>query len=178
NPYFSPSLEESAVLGTFVGLRPLIRNRSGDPSSLSREFRLFTSPSGLLSVAGGKYTTYRHMAEVITDVVVGRLGLRRRCRTYQFLLDGAPRQPWRSFEAEQAEVLCREYGIENEIARHLLRRYGRHAPEVLSYPAGRVSVVAGEPDLKCEFTYQREHEMAIFAEDHLLRRTRLGLFRG
>ena len=65
------------VLGSFAGLRPLLRSRPGEPSSLSREFRLFWSPSGLLTAAGGKYTTYRHMAEVITDAVAARLGRRR-----------------------------------------------------------------------------------------------------
>src|SRR5207245_1582004 len=70
NHYFAPPLSATDVLGHFAGLRPLLRARPADPSARSREFRLFTSPSGLLSVAGGKYTTYRHMAEVITDTVV------------------------------------------------------------------------------------------------------------
>src|SRR5262245_15003903 len=78
--------------------RPLIRSRPGDPSALTREFRVWSSPSGLLSVAGGKYTTYRRMAEVITDEVARRLGQPRRCLTPRFPLDGAPRRPWREFE--------------------------------------------------------------------------------
>jgi glycerol-3-phosphate dehydrogenase len=175
--YFTPALAPADILGSFAGLRPLIRNHPGEPSSLSREFRLFTSPSGLLSVAGGKYTTYRHMAEVITDMVVQRLGRRRRCRTHHFLLDGAPPEPWPAFEQTQTEALCRQSGLDPESARHLLRRYGRRASEVAQYPDGKERVVSGEPDLKCEFAYQRDREMAIFPEDHLLRRTRLGLFR-
>src|SRR5204862_6763271 len=81
NYYFSPPLAGPELLGHFVGLRPLLRARPAEPSSRSREFRLFWPASGLLSVAGGKFTTYRHMAEVITDAVVGRLGLRRHSRT-------------------------------------------------------------------------------------------------
>src|SRR5207253_306813 len=89
------------LLGSFAGLRPLLRSRPVEPSSLSREYRLFNSPCGLLSVAGGKYTTYRHMAEVITDAVLKRLGLpRRRERTSRQPLDGAPREPWPSFRGK------------------------------------------------------------------------------
>ncbi len=81
NHYFNPPLSPSDLLSSFVGLRPLVRTRPGEPSALSREFALSASPSGLLSVSGGKYTTYRRMAEVAIDAVVRRLGLRRRCRT-------------------------------------------------------------------------------------------------
>src|SRR5262245_49350145 len=97
NHYFTPPLSAPRVFGSFAGLRPLIRARTGEPSDLSREFQIHTSPSGLLTVAGGKYTTYRHMAEVITDTVVRRLGLSRRCRTRSFRLDGAPQEPWEQF---------------------------------------------------------------------------------
>src|SRR5439155_25699561 len=81
NHYLDPPLEARDVLGSFVGLRPLIRTRPGQPSSLSREFRVFASPSGLLSAAGGKYTTYRRMAELITNRIARRLGRRRLSRT-------------------------------------------------------------------------------------------------
>ncbi|MCS7044785.1 MAG: glycerol-3-phosphate dehydrogenase/oxidase, partial [Gemmataceae bacterium] len=64
--YFFPNDGDVAVLGTFVGLRPLIRSRPGEPSARSREFRIFSSSDGLVSVAGGKYTTFRSMAERIT----------------------------------------------------------------------------------------------------------------
>ena len=66
-------------------------------------------------------------------------------------------------------------------ARHLINRYGRRAAEVAAYlardPSLAEPLVAGEPDLRVEFVYQREEEMAIREADCLLRRTRLGLFR-
>src|SRR5262249_54052149 len=80
NHYFRPHLSANDLISHTAGLRPLLRLRPGDPSSLSREYRIWTSPLGLLSVAGGKYTTYRAMAEAITDEVGFRLGRRRRCR--------------------------------------------------------------------------------------------------
>jgi glycerol-3-phosphate dehydrogenase len=181
NHYFAPPLQRGDILNSFAGLRPLIRARTGEPSALSREFQLFWSPAGLLSVAGGKYTTYRRMAEVITDVVVRRLGCHRRSRTHTFRLDGAPLQPWEKFETATIATLCSRHGVAETSARHLVHRYGRHARDVAAYferhPALAEPVLLGEPDLRAEFAYQRDHEMAIYPADHLLRRTRLGLFR-
>jgi glycerol-3-phosphate dehydrogenase len=180
NQHFDPLLTPADILNSFVGLRPLIDNRSGDPSALSREFQLTWSSSCLLSVAGGKYTTYRHMAEVITDAVVHRLGLRRRCRTRDFLLEGAPREAWETFEPGAISELKRRFGLDEPSAQHLTHRYGRRCVEVAAYlerdPSLRQPVAAGEPDLRAEFAYQRDHEMAIRPDDFLLRRTRLGLF--
>ncbi len=181
NHYFSPSLVPGDVLGSFAGLRPLLRARQGEPSSLSREFRLFWSASGLLTVVGGKYTTYRHMAEVITDAVAERLGRRGRCCTANQRLDGAPGVPWPNFETAETKLLVARHELREGAARHLVNRYGRRATEMAGYlaidPSLAEPVVEGEPDLRVEFVYQREEEMAIREADCLLRRTRLGLFR-
>jgi glycerol-3-phosphate dehydrogenase len=68
-----------------------------------------------------------------------------------------------------------------EAAQHLVGRYGRRAADVAAYlephPELAEPVAAGEPDLRVEFVYHRDHEMAIYPADYLLRRTRLGLFR-
>jgi glycerol-3-phosphate dehydrogenase len=181
NHYLAPPLEPGDVLGSFAGLRPLLRSRAGEPSSLSREFRLFWSPSGLLTAAGGKYTTYRHMAEVITDAVADRLGRRARCRTASQRLDGAPGVPWLEFEPAETRRLALRHGVSESAARHLVNRYGRRAADVAEHLGGDPSlaepVVEGEPDLRVEFVYQRAEEMAIREADCLLRRTRLGLVR-
>ena len=181
NHYFTPQLSATHLLGSFVGLRPLVRSRPGEPSALSREFALSASPSGLLTLSGGKYTTYRRMAEVAVDAVVRRLGLRRRCRTRDFRLDGAPREPWEQFEAAATIRIQRRYPLRKEEARHLVRRYGLRADDVAAYiqrdPMLGGRVVPEEPDVWAEFAYQRDHEMALTPADFLLRRTRLGLFR-
>jgi glycerol-3-phosphate dehydrogenase len=180
NHFFRPPLERGDVLNAFVGLRPLIGTRVGEPSSLSREFHLFTSRSGLLSVAGGKYTTYRHMAEVITDTVAKRIGRRDRCRTRRHHLDGAPDGPWPEFLDGASAVLRSRHGLSETAARHLVGRYGRRAADVAAYlkrdPNLSEVVTPAEPDLQVEFAYQRDHEMAVAPADFLLRRTRLGLF--
>lgn len=180
NHYFTPPVSASEVLNSFAGLRPLIRSRPGQPSDLSREFYLHASPSGLLTAVGGKYTTYRRMAEIITDTVVRRLGLSRRCRTRSFLLDGAPRQPWQPFRVSAIRSLTSTCQLSEETAAHLVERYGRRAVEVADYvqrdPALGRRIADGEPDIRAEFAYQRDHEMAVSPTDCLLRRTRLGLF--
>jgi glycerol-3-phosphate dehydrogenase len=181
NAHFSPPLEDRDVLGHFAGLRPLLASRPGAPSARSREFQVFASPSGLLTVAGGKYTTYRHMAEVITDEVLRRLGLRRRCATQTLRLDGAPRQAWAEFLPATAQTLASRYGLPVESARHLVQRYGRRAHDVAGYlqrdAALARRLVPDEPDLLVELVYQREEEMALCPADHLLRRTRIGMWR-
>src|SRR5262249_30251749 len=160
----------------FAGLRPLLRSAPGDPSARTREYRLVSSPSGLLTVAGGKYTTYRSMAEAITDEVARRLGVRARCRTRAFPLDGAPRRPWASFAPSAVAELRAGFGLDERSAAHLVGRYGRRAVDVARYQGLGVPVVPGEPDLLAEVAYQRDHEMAQTPADFLLRRTRLGLF--
>ena len=71
-------------------------------------------------------------------------------------------------------------GLAPASARHLVRRYGQRAADVANYirtdPELAQPVTPGEPDLRAEFAYQRDHEMALQPADHLLRRTRLGLF--
>jgi glycerol-3-phosphate dehydrogenase len=141
---------------------------------------LFESSSGLLTAAGGKYTTYRHMAEEITNVIAQRLGCHRPCKTREFPLDGTPCGLWERFVRRESGALARRHDLAAEAACHLVDRYGRRAAEVAAYlddyPALAKPVVAGEPNLQVEFLYHREHEMAIEVRDFLLRRTRLGLF--
>jgi glycerol-3-phosphate dehydrogenase len=180
NHYFDPALERRDLLNSFVGLRPLIRARPGDPSALSREFQVFSSASGLLSIAGGKYTTYRRMAEIITNTIAKRLKCTRRGQTRCLRLDGASRGDWEQFARTETARLSGLDSLSPGAAGHLVQRYGVRAADVAAYltnnSAGAAPVVAGEPDMEVEFTYQREHEMAIIPTDYLLRRTRLGLF--
>jgi glycerol-3-phosphate dehydrogenase len=195
NHYFAPPLQTTDVLGAFAGLRPLIRSRPGDPSSISREYRIIESPSGLISVAGGKYTTYRRMAEVITDRIAQRLGRRGPCCTRNFRLDGAlPADQASATQASgvshdtgslsinrEVESLRRSYNSLDETStRHLVMRYGGRAHEVAAYcmndTTSLTRIIPDAPDLQGELAYQRDHEMAIYPADSWLRRTRLGLF--
>jgi glycerol-3-phosphate dehydrogenase len=165
------------VLGRFAGVRPLLKGSPHEPSARSREWRLLNGPTELLSAVGGKWTTYRRMAESITDEVMKRLARRGRCRTRSMPL-GAPHGDWGAFESSMVTLLRQRHALSAESARHLVRRYGKRVWDVahLLTPQLARPVVEGEPDLLVEFVYQRQREMAVKAEDCLLRRTRLGLF--
>jgi glycerol-3-phosphate dehydrogenase len=180
NYYLSPPLSQPDLLGSFAGLRPLMQSRAGDPAAMTRDFRLLTSPYGLLSVVGGKYTTYRHMAEIITDTIARRLGCSRPCRTREHDLDGTPEIPWQDFASAETARLRSRYQLDDRSARHLIHRYGRRTRDVMEYVERdaelRAPVLPGEPDLRAELAYQRDQEMAVYLADSLLRRTRLGLF--
>jgi glycerol-3-phosphate dehydrogenase len=180
NHHFAAGLAPADLLGQFAALRPLLRSVPGEPSARSREFRVVTGSTGLITVAGGKYTTYRQMAEVITNEVVRRLGGARRCRTRDFGLLGTPSGSFDDFATGLVSSLCRHYPLTDSAASGLLHRYGRRAEAVARYtlqePRFGQAVIEGEPDLLAELAYQRDHEMAVRPEDFLLRRTRLGLF--
>ncbi len=181
NHFLQPAMQPTDVQGSFVGLRPLIRSAPGEPSAISREFRLIESPSGLLSIAGGKYTTYRHMAEIATDRVMKLRRRPGRCRTHAFPLDGTPAEPWLRFVAGAVKKLQSQYPLAEPAARHLIGRYGKRAFDVARYleasPELARPLVDGEPDLAVELPYQRDHEMALTAADYFLRRMRLGMYR-
>jgi len=179
NHHFEPSLKLSDIRGRFAGLRPLLRSKPSEPSARSREFRIIEGPGNLISVAGGKWTTYRHMAELITDRVVNRLGRSRRCRTANLLLEGAPGIPWEQFASNELGALQREFELSESLAAHLVNRYGRRARAVASVirDCGEYQpVVAGEPDVIGEWAFQRDEEMARTRADHLLRRSRIGMW--
>jgi glycerol-3-phosphate dehydrogenase len=181
NHYFDPHLRADEVLGTFAGLRPLLRARAGEPSSLSREFRLHASPSGLVTALGGKFTTYRRMAEMITDHLGAWLGKRQRCRTATLPLTGAPPIAWANFCKEMTASMVQRFPIKLDSAAHLVERYGDQVEAVIEKMRrtenGFARVHAEEPDLVGEQSWQREEEMAIFPEDYFLRRSRIGVWR-
>ena len=181
NHHFEPPLVVADVMGSFAGLRPLIRARPGTPSSMSREFRLDVGASGLVTALGGKYTTFRQMAETIVDFLGERLGKRRRCQTRALPLVGTPPIPWPAFLEQGVASILRQFPIAKDSAVQLMHRYGSQAEEVLarisSDSSGFARLHADEADLVGEQAWQRDEEMAITAEDLLLRRSRIGMWR-
>jgi glycerol-3-phosphate dehydrogenase len=181
NHYLRPKLDSSDVMGTFAGLRPLIRAAPSAPSARSREFRMHVSPSGLVTALGGKYTTFRQMAETIVDFVAPRIGKRGRCHTRDLPLDGTPEEAWATYYPRKLAEMRRGLPLSLESARHLVHRYGHHVDAVLDViratPHGFDRVHPEEPDLVGEQAYHRAEEMAIYVQDLFLRRTRIGMWR-
>jgi glycerol-3-phosphate dehydrogenase len=184
NSYFPEAkLAERDVIGAYAGLRPLVAPAEAEsPSETSREEEIFESASGLLSLGGGKLTTYRRVAEKVVDRVVQRVQARepeRRfapCRTGEVPLPGArvddpDRGGFRGF-AKRLRARCA--GLDEALVRHLLGRYGVAAREIVDAvsadPTAARPLATGLPYRRIEVRRAAEHEMAVTLDDVLRRR--------
>ncbi len=170
NAFFAASLEPGDIAGAYAGVRPLIS--TGDPRKsvdISRKAELYETSSGMITITGGKLTTWRRMAKMTVDRIVEREGRDAPCVTHQIPL-GMP--------VEAAE-LPRVDGPPEEAYAQLAGRYGHAAHEVLRLAGERpelaLPIVPGMPDLLAEAAYAERHEQACTVGDVLLRRTRLAL---
>lgn len=177
NAAVAPPLSHADIEGVYAGLRPLLHGESEATSQLSREHAVSQSVSGLITVAGGKYTTYRVMAKDAVDLAAH--GINRRvpeCCTDRIPLLGA--DGFQSY-VNRAEELARESGLHVNRIRHLLDRYGSLITEILDLLRERPDL--GEPlegaeeYLRAEATYAASHEGALHLDDVLTRRTRISI---
>jgi glycerol-3-phosphate dehydrogenase len=167
-------LTRDDVVGTYAGLRPLIA--PGDASStvkLSRGHKISVQGRGLVRVSGGKYTTYRAMAEHAVDAVLGDAARARPSATADLPIRGAA--PRLHLDA-LAVRLATEAGIGEDAARSLVDRHGTEAPDVLEL--GREHdllrpLIDGHPFLEAEVAWAADREMAMSLDDILARRMRL-----
>ncbi|MBI2191457.1 MAG: glycerol-3-phosphate dehydrogenase/oxidase [Planctomycetes bacterium] len=149
---------------TYSGLRPLLRSHRGSLTAASREHEVFEDPDGLMSVGGGKLTTYRAMAEEVVDRVARRLGRRPgRCRTADMPLDEEGACPRPDTDAEGFQGPRDRYGPGCRIVEEL----------AASDPRWASSLVPGLPYRRADVRYAVEHEMAMTLEDVLVRRVPL-----
>jgi glycerol-3-phosphate dehydrogenase len=166
NTVLDRQLHRTDVLGAYAGLRPLLAGRDGtDTADLSRRHALVTGPDGVVTIVGGKLTTYRRMAADTIDAVVRRTGLAAGpCRTRRLPLPGA------GSPQQLAQVPAPP---------RLVARYGTEAPQVLAAAAGEPwllgPVADGSPVLGAELLWAVRHEGALDVDDLLDRRTRIGL---
>ena len=167
NTALDVALSPSDVIGAYAGLRPLIDAGAGRTADVSREHRIVESPSGVLSVIGGKLTEYRYMAEDVLDRAVAVRGLTASgCRTRNLPLVGAPSNPVATLRSPA------------ELPGSLVARYGAEAPNVIaaaSCDRPTEPVADGIDVIRAEFEYAVSHEGALTADDILDRRTRIGL---
>jgi glycerol-3-phosphate dehydrogenase len=185
NHYFpAAALGERDVIGAYAGLRPLVAPAdSSTPSETSREEAIFESASGLLSLGGGKLTTYRRVAERMVDRVVERLRAddpERRfgpCRTGSVPLPGAavPPDERGGFQGFAKRVRASAPAcVDAELITHLVHRYGTRAPELLARaaedPALARRLAAALPYRRGEVAHAAAGEMAATLDDMLRRR--------
>ena len=177
NHVLDVDLERSDVVGTYAGLRPLIAPSTGSTTvTASREHRVVIEQNGLVRVSGGKYTTYRQMAEETVDAALQVLGERpssRPTRTATRRLIGAADRP----ELDRlATDLATRHGLAAGVAARLVARHGTLASEVLALgqELGLLGLVAdGEDHLEVEVVWAARHELALSIDDVLSRRMRL-----
>jgi glycerol-3-phosphate dehydrogenase len=170
NDFFGLDLGREQVTAAYAGVRPLISTGDSKKSvDISRKAELYETSSGLITITGGKLTTWRRMAKMAVDRLVERDGRQAPCRTHEIPL-GAPVDP-----AELARV----EGVPEGSYAPLAARYGHAAGGVLETAATRGElaspIVPGMPDLLAEAPFSVQHEQARSIGDVLLRRTRLGL---
>lgn len=195
--YLSPDIviRRSDVLAAWSGIRPLVKDPDAkNTESLVRNHLINVSESGLLTIAGGKWTTYRQMAEEAVDEAIekfklkpgshpfphanadGIMAIDGSCKTDQLKLIGA-----HGFSKTLFINLIQHFGIENEVAQHLAHNYGDRAWTVaeLSAPTGQRYPIRGNrlsamyPFIDGEVRYAVRNEYAQTAVDVLARRMRL-----
>jgi glycerol-3-phosphate dehydrogenase len=170
-------LTHEDVEGVFAGLRPLLSGESEATSKLSREHAVAQTAAGLITIAGGKYTTYRVMAKDAVDTAARSLPQRvPPCVTDRTPLLGA-----HGFHAlwNRRHRLADESGLHLTRIEHLLGRYGSLVTELLDLLADRPELgerIDGASDyLKVEAVYAASHEGALHLDDLLTRRTRISV---
>jgi glycerol-3-phosphate dehydrogenase len=170
NDFFGTALTSGDLAGAYAGVRPLISSGDSRKSvDISRKAELYETSSGLITITGGKLTTWRRMAKMAVDRLVERDGRQAPCRTHEIPL-GAP---------AVADQLPRVEGVRDDAYGQLAARYGHAAERVLAMAQTRGELaqplVPGRPDLLAEAPFSARYEQARTVADVLLRRTRLGL---
>lgn len=170
------------VVAAFAGLRPLLR-ATGDASARRREHAILQPVPGLFAVVGGKYTTYRAVAESVVDRIEPSLGRRAACRTRTTPLPGgdlawSPEEHWQrgaQFQAKAAE-LAAYARVETAMAARWLTLYGTRAAAIAALAAAAPAAPATGPETPVRFhpaevAYAVRHEFALRLEDWFLRRS-------
>ncbi|CAN2184470.1 GlpA Glycerol-3-phosphate dehydrogenase [Candidatus Nanopelagicaceae bacterium] len=176
NKVLDPLLKREDIIGVYAGLRPLVSNaKDSVTTKLSREHTTDRSAPGFVSIAGGKYTTYRVMGKDAIDLAV--IDLRRivsESCTEKLPLVGAD-----GYFAlvQQSAQIAQQFGLDEKTVVHLLNRYGSMISEVLELITGDKKLAKplapNLPYLKAEIVYAASHEGAMSVDDVISRRTRL-----
>jgi glycerol-3-phosphate dehydrogenase len=174
NRFFESDLSFDDVVGAYAGVRPLISADTDSKKSvdISRRAELYETSSGMITITGGKLTTWRRMAKLVVDRLAEREFRNAPCRTQEIPL-GHPAEVDRLPDVAGVDAASRD---------HLAARYGLFAEQVMKIcaetPKLAERIVPGMPDLLAEAVVGARYEQARSVADVLLRRTRLGLLAG
>jgi glycerol-3-phosphate dehydrogenase len=180
NAVFDRSLTPDDIVGAWAGVRPLLRGEGAEAgdilSDMSRRHTLLDGPARLITITGGKLTTYRRMAKDVVDVIVARDDRKARCRTDEIALGSA--QPFAQL-LSTIEDAAAPLSIGAQSAKVLARQHGDAAPDVLSLIAADQSL--SDPlsphasHVFAEVLYAVRCEGAATLDDVFARRTRISL---
>ncbi len=175
-------ISHDQIISAYAGLRPLVREEGKSESEVSREHKIFEDPDGLISLIGGKYTTYRTMAKEIVDLAVKKLGLKDKmfsCDTDKFPLKGGE---FTSLEDLQREIRRLTKLDDDLYIDHLTRTYGSEAMRIIAfarhYGLEFEPIKEGLPFLWPEIDWAIKEEYACRLADIMWRRTYLALTPG
>ena len=175
NRYLSVNLTADDIISVYAGYRPLLRARSNAHSTakLSRTHAVLQNASGLVTIVGGKLTTYRRMAQDTVDVLSRRDGLTSMSHpTSNLPLSGSAGWP---AAKRDLEVKGAALGLDSRTIAHLGESYGSHASALLNLIESDASLgkrlIEDLPYLRAEVIYACRHEMAMTLDDMLARRT-------
>ena len=169
-------LTRADILGVYVGLRPLLDASADDTATVSREHAVAEPISGLVSIAGGKYTTYRVMAaDAINAAVDGLPGNVPPSCTQNVVLLGS--DEWHHW-SQQADALAKVSALDRDIVERLLWRHGNRIVDVLEIAESDPSLAAQVPGgtyIAAEVVHAARHEGALHLDDVLARRLRISI---
>lgn len=171
-------VKETDIESSWAGVRPLIHEEGKSPSEISRKDEMWESSSGLITIAGGKLTGYRKMAEVIVDYIAQKFTNRqlRLCVTKQLPLSGGEvggSKYFKKYIARKAQVGV-QYGISIEESVKLVQYYGSNVEQVFAYlPTDHPTL---PKILYAQLRYGIEHELVVHPADFFIRRTPSLLF--
>jgi glycerol-3-phosphate dehydrogenase len=174
NDYLEVNLTDNDILSVYAGYRPLVKSRGARAADLSRTHVVLQENNGMVTIVGGKLTTYRRMAQDTIDVIAKRDGMPISHPTQKLLLAGAI--GWRDAKRE-IEARGHELGLAPEVVEHLSFTFGSNASTVLDLideeESLRERLLPDLPYLYAEVVYACRAEMAMTLEDVLARRTRI-----
>jgi glycerol-3-phosphate dehydrogenase len=175
------NLTAADVVSSWAALRPLLREE-GVPSKVSRDYHMRFFDEGLALIAGGKLTTYRHMAEDMVDRILENFQERltgefHASRTAEAPLTGGEVADFPSYLRCQVQAVTENWPLDSKTADRLLKNYGSHHMAILALgfrdPELLELLHADYPLLKAELVYAVEEEMAVTLEDFMCRRVDL-----
>jgi glycerol-3-phosphate dehydrogenase len=175
------SIQTENIISTFSGVRPLVQSPNGSPSSVSREAQIFESPSGLISITGGKFTTYRNISEKVVNQVLKKLpDLQvKKCQTDSKPLWGGNIKNLEIFIGEKVKDPGRLPYLNDWQLTHLINTYGSRYTEIIELIAENKDLAKALhpslPHIQAEILFSIRNEMAQTLSDVLRRRTTLAL---